>query len=88
MLNNTECKIYFDYKKLFKTTKCKSASVVTNTQIEIYSQFNIIQSQEINFNNSILDSLEENGYFGNISFQAVVQRIFKIEFKNNLFKYT
>jgi viroplasmin and RNaseH domain-containing protein len=81
-----DCESYFDYRKLFSFQSVNSNDV-KNTQIELYcSQFNIIQSQDINFSKSILDSLEENGYFGNISFQAVIQRVYKKELKSNLLK--
>jgi hypothetical protein len=79
-----ECESFFDYKKLFRQQQ--QTADISNTQIELFSQFNIIQSQEINFNNSILDSLEETGYFGNVSFQAVVQRLFKMKIKSNMLR--
>ena len=82
-----DCASYFDYRKLFNF-RTVTNSEIKNTQMELYcSQFNIIQSQDINFSKSILDSLEENGYFGSISFQAVVQRIYKKESKANLLKW-
>ena len=81
--DTTECKNYFDYKQLFAFDNKE----LKNTQIELFcSEFNGIQSQEINFNKSILDSLEENGYCGNVSFQAVVQRVYRKEFETNQLK--
>lgn len=88
----TNCnEIYFDYKNLFNFNKSNQVlSVISssNNRIELYSELNLVQSQEINFNYSIFDALEECGFLGSISFQAVIQRFFKLRIQSSLIRLT
>ena len=82
-VKNKECENHFDYLKFRNLIIMSDPHRVNNEPIYCETQ----TQNNLNFDFSILDSLEKVGYFGQISFEAVVQRVYKMKINANIIKY-
>lgn len=63
----------FDFNRIMQLAKINKKQKITN---DMFNTQNSTQTQEARLSSTILDSLEEEGYFGKISFIGTIQRVF------------